>query len=106
MAFTGGLIGPPGTRFSYSGKLFGTACFLGTGDPDPHVPWTRVEESASILSALGAAVTLRRYPGLPHTINEDEIQQAKNILRRLVAKEGEYRATSSRLGAAMSERFF
>jgi phospholipase/carboxylesterase len=88
VAFTGGLIGPPGTRFSYSGKLFGTACFLGTGDPDPHVPWTRVEESASILSALGAAVTLRRYPGLPHTINEDEIQQAKNILRRLVAKEG------------------
>jgi phospholipase/carboxylesterase len=88
VAFTGSLISPRGTRFSYSGKLFGTACFLSTGDPDPHVPWTRVEESASILSALGAAVTLRRYPGLPHTINEDEIQQAKNILRRLVAKEG------------------
>jgi phospholipase/carboxylesterase len=87
VAFTGGLIGPPGTRFSYSGKLFSTACFLGTGDPDLHVPWTRVEESAPISSALGAAVTLRRYPGLPHTINEDEIQQAQNILRRLVAKE-------------------
>ena len=87
IAFTGGLIGPPGTRFIYSGELSGTPCFLGAGDPDPHVPWQRVEKSASVLSALGAAVTLRRYPGLPHTINEDEIEQAKNILRWLVAKE-------------------
>jgi phospholipase/carboxylesterase len=87
IAFTGGLIGPPGTKFIYSGELSGTPCFLGAGDPDPHVPWQRVEESASVLSALGAAVTLRRYPGLPHTVNEDEIEQAKNILRQLVGKE-------------------
>ena len=85
IAFTGGLIGPPGTKFRYSGELSGTPCFLGAGDPDPHVPWQRVAESASVLSALGAAVTLQRYPGLSHTINEDEIEQAKNILRRLVA---------------------
>jgi phospholipase/carboxylesterase len=86
VAFTGGLIGPPGTKFAYSGELSGTPCFLGAGDHDPHVPWKRVEESASILSALGGSVTLRRYPGLPHTINEDEIEHAKIILRRLLAK--------------------
>jgi len=91
IAFTGGLIGPPGSKFIYSGELSGTPCFLGAGDPDPHVPWQRVAESASVLSALGATVTLRRYPGLPHTINEDEIEQAKNILRQLVAKSGQYR---------------
>lgn len=85
VAFTGGLIGPPGTKFAYSGELSGTPCFLGAGDPDPHVPWKRVEESASVLSVLGGAVTSRRYPGLPHTINEDEIAQAKHILSRLVA---------------------
>ena len=85
VAFTGGLIGPPGTRFAYSGELSGTACFLGAGDRDPHVPWKRVEESASVLSGLGGVVTLRSYPGLPHTINEDEIEQAKSILSRLVA---------------------
>lgn len=85
VAFTGGLIGPPGTKFVYSGELSGTPCFLGAGDRDPHVPWKRVEESASVLSALGGAVTSRRYPGLPHTINEDEIEQAKNILSRLAA---------------------
>ncbi len=84
-AFTGGLIGPEGTRFQYSGKLSGTPCFLGAGDPDPHVPWTRVKESASVLSELGGYVTLRRYPGLPHTINQDEIEYGRSILQRLAA---------------------
>jgi phospholipase/carboxylesterase len=87
VAFTGGLIGPPGAKFSYSGELSGTPCFLGAGDRDPHVPWKRVEESAAVLSDLGAAVTLRRYPGLPHTINQDEIDHAKIILRRIGARE-------------------
>ena len=87
IAFTGGLIGPPGTSFNYPGDLAGTPCFLGAGDPDPHVPWERVNKSASVLSALGGDVTLRRYPGLPHTINADEIEQAKEILSRLVAEE-------------------
>ena len=38
VAFTGGLIGPPGTKFVYSGDLSSTPCFLGAGDRDPHVP--------------------------------------------------------------------
>jgi phospholipase/carboxylesterase len=72
VAFTGGLIGPPGTVFRHSGDLGGTPCFLGSGDPDPHVPWGRVKESASILSALGGKLTLKRYAGMPHTISSDE----------------------------------
>ena len=87
VAFAGGLIGPPGAKFVYSGELSGTPCFLGAGDRDPHVPWKRVEESAAVLSDLGAAVTLRRYPGLPHTINQDEIDHAKIILRRIGTRE-------------------
>jgi phospholipase/carboxylesterase len=83
IAFTGGLIGPPGTKFSYSGKLSGTPAFLGAGDPDPHVPWERVQESAAVLSALGGEVSLRRYPALPHTINHDEVEQATQILATL-----------------------
>jgi predicted esterase len=86
VAFTGGLIGPEGTRFRYPGNLAGTPCFLGSGDPDPHVPFKRVEESASVLSELGGDVTLRRYPGLPHTVSKDEIHQAKLMLSRLIAK--------------------
>jgi predicted esterase len=87
VAFTGGLIGPPGAKFVYSGELAGTPCFLGAGDRDPHVPWKRVEESAAVLTSLGAVITLRRYPGLPHTINQDEIDHAKIILRRIGARE-------------------
>ena len=87
MAFTGGLIGPPGTPFNYPGDLAGTPCFFGAGDPDPHVPWKRVQESASVLSALGGDVTLQRYPGLPHTINQDEIEHARRLLSRLVTEE-------------------
>ena len=86
VALTGGLIGPPGTHFSYPGDLSGTPCFFGAGDPDPHVPWERVEESASVFSALGAVVTLRPYPGLPHTINRDEIVRTKQLLSRLIAE--------------------
>lgn len=84
IAFTGGLIGPPGTRFQYPGNLAGMQAFLGAGDPDPHVPWERVEASASVLSEMGANVTLRRYPGMPHTISEDEIKSARQIIEGLM----------------------
>jgi phospholipase/carboxylesterase len=80
IAFTGGLIGPAGTAFQYSGSLGGTPAFLGAGDPDPHVPWSRVEESAKVLSGMGAAVVLRRYAGMPHTISRDEIDEGRKII--------------------------
>jgi predicted esterase len=83
VVFTGGLIGPPGTSFNYPGDLQGTPCFFGAGDPDPHVPWERVQESASVFSALGGAVSLQRYPGMSHTINQDEIAHANQLLSRL-----------------------
>ena len=82
IAFSGGLIGPPGTEFQYGGKLDGTLAFLGCGDADAHIPWLRVEESASVLSALGAEVISRRYPGMPHTLNQDEIEEARKLIAR------------------------
>lgn len=82
IAFSGGLIGPPGTEFHYTGKLGGTFALFGAGDPDAHVPWQRVQESASVLAALGAEVVLRRYPGMPHTINQEELKEAKKLFAR------------------------
>ena len=38
IGLTGGLIGPPGTSRNYPGSLAATPVFLGTSDPDPHVP--------------------------------------------------------------------
>jgi predicted esterase len=81
---TGGLIGPPGTARDYPGSLAGTPVLLAAGDPDPHVPWSRVEESAAVFTGLGAAVDLRRYPGLPHSINADEIERLDELLAALV----------------------
>jgi predicted esterase len=80
IAFTGGLIGPLGSDVTKSGDLAGTPAFLGSSDPDPHVPWVRVEESAAQLRAMGAQVELRRYPGKPHSISEDEITAARALI--------------------------
>jgi phospholipase/carboxylesterase len=80
IAFTGGLIGPPGADLKHTGNLAGTPGFFGSGDPDPHVPWQRVEQSAGILAEMGAAVTLRSYPNRPHTISAEEIALAKNLI--------------------------
>jgi predicted esterase len=84
IAFTGGLIGPPGTAWKVAGSLEGTPVFLGSGDPDPHVPFARVEETAAVMTKLGAAVDLRRYPGMPHTINEEELTVAREMLERMI----------------------
>lgn len=81
LGLTGGLIGPPGTLHGYRGSLEGTPVFLGSGDPDPHVPFARVQETAAILEGMGAKVELRRYPGLPHTINEDELEACRTLLQ-------------------------
>jgi predicted esterase len=89
MGLTGGLIGPPGTPRNYPGSLGGTPAFLGSGDPDSHVPFERVRETAAVLTRMGGAVDLRRYPGMPHTINEDELHACRQLLGRIDSSEGE-----------------
>jgi predicted esterase len=83
IAFTGGLIGPPGSLHTPVGELAGTPALLCSGDPDPHVPWLRVEESAAILGAMGAKVTTKRYPGRPHTITQEELELARNLILQI-----------------------
>jgi phospholipase/carboxylesterase len=57
---------------------------LMSGDPNPHVPWQRVQESAEILGRLGAEVETRRFPGRPHTVSADEIAAARALLMRVL----------------------
>ncbi len=80
VSFTGGLIGPEGTPRTYSGSLDGTPVYIGGSDIDPHVPLARLDESAKALSALGADVNLRIFPGMGHTINSEELETAKAML--------------------------
>jgi phospholipase/carboxylesterase len=78
--FSGGVIGPPGTRWEYEGGFGGTPVFLGCSDVDHHVPASRVEESAALFTRMGADVTLKLYPGMGHVIADDEIAHAQRIL--------------------------
>src|SRR5918993_5624672 len=80
IGFSGGLIGPPGTSFDFEGTLEGTPIFIGSSDVDPHIPKERVEESAAALQRLGAAVDVRLYPGMGHTVNRDELEAARSML--------------------------
>jgi predicted esterase len=83
---TGGLIGPPGTPRNYSGSLAGTPAFLGSSDVDPHVPLSRIQETTAVLTKLGAKVDERIYPGMGHTVNEDEVNAVKKLLEGLAVK--------------------
>ena len=84
LMFSGGLIGPPGGLRTYSGDLDGTPVFLGCSDVDAHIPKERVLESARIFEELGGDVTYRLYPRLGHTVNRDEIDRARAIVRGVV----------------------
>jgi predicted esterase len=52
---------------------------------DPHIPLARVHESSQSLSNLGGAVEERIYPGMGHTINEDEIKHVHSLLTQQVS---------------------
>lgn len=85
MALSGGLIGPPGTRWDdvTTTALTGTPVFLGCSDVDAHIPAERVLETEAVLSRLGAQVTRILYPGMGHTVIADEIahvQQAMDVV--------------------------
>lgn len=84
VGLSGGLIGPPGTPRDYPGSLKGTPVFLGCSDVDAHIPWERVEESAETMRRLGGEVTLRKYPGMGHTVVEDEVSFVRHLLGGLI----------------------
>jgi phospholipase/carboxylesterase len=79
-AFTGGLIGDQIYKDNYVGDFAGTPVFIGTSDPDPHVPVDRVLASATILTEMHAEVTQRIYKNMGHTINQDEINQVSELI--------------------------
>ena len=85
IAFTGGLIGAPGTDLRHTGSLKGTPALLSSGDPDPLVPWARVESSARELERMGACVQLNRHPRRPHSILKEELEAARGMIISLLS---------------------
>ena len=79
-AFTGGLIGDQVYFDKYHGDFKGTPVFIGTSDPDPHVPLQRVRETSSLLKSMNANVIDKVYINMGHTIADDEIVQANKLV--------------------------
>jgi predicted esterase len=86
IAFTGGLFGPEGTAWDASASLAGTPALISNSDQDDWVPWSRTRETAAALQRMGADVTLKLYPGRDHIVGDDEIAEARTILRRALAE--------------------
>jgi phospholipase/carboxylesterase len=79
-AFTGGLIGDQIYQENYSGNFEGTPIFIGSGNPDAHVPVERVKRSAEILDNMNASVRVEIYDNRPHTISKEELEQANKLI--------------------------
>ena len=79
-AFTGGLIGDKIYSENYKGDFGGTPIFIGSSNPDPHVPVERVYATTTILKDMNAVVTEKVYNNMGHTINQDEIDNANKLV--------------------------
>jgi predicted esterase len=84
IALSGGVIGPLGMERSDEGDMEQTPVFLGCSDIDAHIPLERVQQSTKIFQSLNADVTERIYPGMGHTINQDEIDYINELLLALI----------------------
>lgn len=80
VAFTGGLIGDKIYQKNYKGDFNGTPIFIGSSNPDPHVPVERVYATTNILKDMNAAVTEKVYDNMGHTIIHDEIETANKLV--------------------------
>lgn len=80
VAFTGGLIGERLDPKNYTGDFKDTPIFIGSSNPDPHVPVARVNETTKILKGMNASVTERIYTNMGHTITQNEIDLANKLV--------------------------
>ncbi len=85
VGLSGGLPGPAGTPRTPAGSLDGTPVFLGCSNVDIHIPRSRVEETAQVLTAMGADVAIRLYAGMGHIVNRDEIRFVQGMMQELLA---------------------
>jgi len=77
---SGALIGPKGMHRNYPGSFEDMPVFIGGSDVDPWVPHELILDTAAVFHRMGADLDLRIYPGMPHTINADEISRVQEML--------------------------
>jgi predicted esterase len=84
VGLSGALIGPEDTPRDYHGSFARTPIFLGCSDVDFHVPKEYVQQTAEVMTRLGGEVTLRLYPNMGHTINQEEIDFVRRMMKTLL----------------------
>lgn len=82
--FSGALIGPRGIPRNYQGSFDNMPVFIGGSDIDPWVSYDLLKDTASVFNEMGADVDFRTYPGMAHTINQDEIDAVRAMLVRAI----------------------
>ncbi len=80
VAIIGGVIGDKINRENYKGDFAQTPIFLGTSNPDFHVPVERVYATGNILREMNADVTEKVYANFGHSINQEEMEFANSIV--------------------------
>lgn len=80
VAFTGGLMGDRIYSEHYQGNFGGTPVFIGTSNPDPHIPVERVHATVNVLRNMGAGVTGNFYNDRGHVVSMEEIELANRLV--------------------------
>src|SRR2546421_11828304 len=83
IVLSGGLIGPDGTPRDYPGSFDQTPVFLGCSDIDPYIAKERVLDAAEVFKRMGAAVTVRLYPGMGHMVGAEEIAIVRGLVEAI-----------------------
>lgn len=78
--FSGGLIG--NTLPDYSGDMEETPVFIGCAENDPHIPFSRVDETEQVFKDLNSKI-VEKYvlDGSQHGIVDHELEKASEIIR-------------------------
>jgi len=86
IVFTGALLGVPGSDWKATAprSLAGLRVLLTGSDVDDWVPEENTHEAANLFRDLGTDVQLRIYKGRPHIVSEEEIDEARSLLRSLI----------------------
>lgn len=84
-ALSGGVMGPLHDTRNIEGSRSDMRVFIGCGDRDGHIPLAHAERSARLLTDAGANVDFRAYPGMGHSINDDELTAVRALLSRLTS---------------------
>lgn len=83
-AFSGALIGPAGMERKYTGSFDNMSIFIGGSDVDPWIQHEYMIDTARVFTEMGANVDFRTYPGMGHTINEEELGAVKKMLQKSI----------------------